>query len=198
MNIFYLDHDPEICAKMHCDKHVVKMIIEYAQLMSTAHRILDGVQQVEKRYVHGSLPARWRNVKVWIHPNNELNTKLMKACHMNHPSTVWVRATHLNYKWLYEMWCHLLQEYTYRYGRIHSCARLKDTLKKMPENIILALHHSEPTQAMPEYCKIKNDSISAYHKYYINEKVRFARWTNREIPSWFKKGTMNANIQLSA
>ena len=42
MNIFYLHKDPEISAKMHCDKHVVKMIIEYAQLMSTAHRILDG------------------------------------------------------------------------------------------------------------------------------------------------------------
>jgi hypothetical protein len=32
MNIFYLDEDPKICAQYHCDKHVVKMIIEYAQL----------------------------------------------------------------------------------------------------------------------------------------------------------------------
>ena len=43
MNIFYLHEDPEISAKMHCDKHVVKMIIEYAQMLSTAHRMLDGV-----------------------------------------------------------------------------------------------------------------------------------------------------------
>jgi len=42
MNVFYLDRDPVTAAKMHCDKHVVKMIIEYAQLMSTAHRVLDG------------------------------------------------------------------------------------------------------------------------------------------------------------
>ena len=53
MNIFYLHKDPEISAKMHCDKHVVKMIIEYAQLMSTAHRILDGDEsmRVELRLV---------------------------------------------------------------------------------------------------------------------------------------------------
>ena len=42
MNIFYLDNDPIKSAELHCDKHVVKMIIEYAQLMSTAHRVLDG------------------------------------------------------------------------------------------------------------------------------------------------------------
>ena len=43
MNIFYLHENPEVCAKMHCDKHVAKMIIEYAQMLSTAHRMLDGV-----------------------------------------------------------------------------------------------------------------------------------------------------------
>lgn len=37
MNIFYLAHSPSDCAKMHCDKHVVKMILETAQLLSTAH-----------------------------------------------------------------------------------------------------------------------------------------------------------------
>lgn len=42
MNIFVLDRDPYIAASYHCDKHVVKMICEYAQLLSTAHRQLDG------------------------------------------------------------------------------------------------------------------------------------------------------------
>ncbi len=37
MNIFYLDDDPKVCATYHCDKHVVKMILESAQLLSTAH-----------------------------------------------------------------------------------------------------------------------------------------------------------------
>ena len=45
MNIFYLHKDPDICAEYHCDKHVLKMIIEYAQLLSTAHRMLDGEEE---------------------------------------------------------------------------------------------------------------------------------------------------------
>ena len=44
MNIFFLHRDPEQAAKEHVDKHVVKMIVEYAQLLSTAHRMLDGIE----------------------------------------------------------------------------------------------------------------------------------------------------------
>ena len=46
MNIFELDENPLVCASMHCDKHVVKMPIEYAQLLSTAHRVLDGEEYI--------------------------------------------------------------------------------------------------------------------------------------------------------
>ena len=42
MNIFALHQHPVVAAKQHCDKHVVKMILETAQLLSTAHRMLDG------------------------------------------------------------------------------------------------------------------------------------------------------------
>ena len=48
MNIFYLDRDPKIAAEMHCDKHVVKMILESAQMMRTAHRVLDGDTYADK------------------------------------------------------------------------------------------------------------------------------------------------------
>jgi hypothetical protein len=59
MNIFYLDEDPKICAQYHCDKHVVKMIIEYAQLLSTAHRVLDGFES------YGASKSGNRQVKIW-------------------------------------------------------------------------------------------------------------------------------------
>lgn len=42
MNIFVLDSDPEMCAQYHADKHVVKMILETAQLLSTAIRLTGG------------------------------------------------------------------------------------------------------------------------------------------------------------
>ena len=47
MNIFILDNDPVLAAQQQCDKHVVKMIVESGQMLSTAHRMLDGV--VERR-----------------------------------------------------------------------------------------------------------------------------------------------------
>ena len=40
MNIFVLDENPITAAQMHCDKHVVKMVLEYAQILSTAHRVV--------------------------------------------------------------------------------------------------------------------------------------------------------------
>lgn len=46
MNIFYLDPNPTKCARYHADKHCVKMVLEYAQLLSTAHRVLDGVEEL--------------------------------------------------------------------------------------------------------------------------------------------------------
>ena len=75
MNIFYLHKDPEISAKMHCDKHVVKMIIEYAQLMSTAHRILDGDEYEGKTKIG-------RRIRRWKHPNENVENTIYKASHI--------------------------------------------------------------------------------------------------------------------
>ena len=177
MNIFYLDHNPKTCAEMHCDKHVVKMIIEYAQLLSTAHRIRDGQEYYD-------LTANGRKIKRWRLPDDR-EQRLMKASHINHPSNVWARANHLNYKWLYEMWCYLLDEYTYRYGKVHACARLRDDLAKLPEKIPVGLCETEPTPAMPDDCKIVNNSLASHHKYYNEKKTRFARWTKRPAPNWY-------------
>ena len=60
MNIFYLNKDPKICAEQHCDKHVVKMIVEYAQLLSTAHRVIDG-EEYEDRSKNNRKIKRWNS-----------------------------------------------------------------------------------------------------------------------------------------
>jgi hypothetical protein len=190
MNIFYLDSNPKMCAEMHCDKHVVKMIIEYAQLMSTAHRVLDGEEYFDKT-------ANGRKIKRWRMVDPKFENGLMKASHVNHPSGVWVRASKQNYTWLLKMWLHLLSEYTHRYGKQHACEKYIDVLYSPPKNIS-DTSITEPTPAMPDYCKVPGDSIVSYQKYYINEKVRFARWTKREVPIWYQNGinTNNANLQL--
>ena len=187
MNIFYLDADEETCAEMHCDKHVVKMIIEYAQLMSTAHRILDG-----KEYIDTT--SNGRKIKRWRMENEKYENGLMKASHVNHPSNVWVRQSRQNYIWLNRMWNYLLLEYTYRYGKRHACADRMDVLYCWPENIP-DVPFTDPPPAMPDYCKVPNDSIASYHKYYINEKVRFAKWKNREVPLWFREGALQRMVE---
>lgn len=178
MNIFFLDRDPKICAQMHCDKHVVKMIIEYAQLLSTAHRILDGDSYLDSS--SGRKIQRWKL-------NDPRENVLYKASHINHPSAVWTRQSKENYSWLVDMWRHLLNEYTYRYGKKHKTEELLFALSRTPKNI-LDISWIDPPPAMPEYCKIKDDSIISYRNYYIQEKKSFAKWTKRNIPEWYLKG----------
>jgi len=59
MNIFYISTDPQQAANWMVDKHVVKMVTESAQLLSTAHRILDGIEVSGKS-------KTGRNVKRWV------------------------------------------------------------------------------------------------------------------------------------
>jgi len=181
MNIFYLDRDVSKCAEYHNDKHVVKMIIEYAQLLSTAHRVIDGVEYVDKT-------ANGRSIKRWRMEDNTLETVLYKATHINHPSAVWVRQSNNNYNWLVCLFQSLLAEYTHRYGKIHATERLVYFLRKPPKNIPVS-HLTQPTPAMPDEYKVHGDSLQSYRNYYVGAKKTMAKWKNREIPCWWKDAT---------
>ena len=52
MNIFYLHEEPQNCAQMHNDKHCVKMILESAQMLCTAHRALDGNDKCDGLFMY--------------------------------------------------------------------------------------------------------------------------------------------------
>jgi len=191
VNIFYLSSVPKICAEMHLDKHVVKMILEYAQLLSTTHRVLDGTQYV-------GMSATGRKQTRYVLPDNR-ESMLYSATHVNHPSAVWVRQSVSNYMWLSKLLVELCVEYTHRYGKVHKCERdglVKLLYECVPDNISLSNIFTEPTPAMPDECKIINDSISSYRKYYIEKKHHFAKWTKREIPSWFAGGLNNNYANL--
>ena len=186
MNIFYLDNNPKTCAEMHCDKHVVKMIVEYAQILSTAHRMIDGT-----KYIGTSKNGR-KITRYKLQDN--LENIVYKACHFNHPSTVWARTSSQHYDWLYALWRELSGEYRHRYGsktgRDHSSwTLLGDILKHTPKNLE-DKGFTEPPQAMSHYpeCMIEGDSIQAYKNYYIIAKSEFAKWTNRQTPEWYTNG----------
>ena len=176
MNIFYLDHDVTKCAEMHNDKHVVKMILEYAQLLSTAHRVLDGHERTV-------LSSSGRKKKVW-HLDDERDSVLYSATHLNHPSAVWVRQSDKNYDWLFAMFQALMTEYTHRYGKVHATSRLEQYLARTPKNISQK-PFTEPTPAMPDEVKVPGDSIKSYRNYYINNKPHLASWKNRNKPEWY-------------
>ena len=177
MNIFYLHEDPVQNAIWHIDKHIVKMPIEYAQLMSTAHRLLDGEMYLGKT-------AIGRNIKRWkLHDERE--DILYKASHINHPSAIWVRESIENYFQMYKLYMAVLSEFTNRYGKIHGSSKPSIALIRPPSNIPMVKGTQLP-QCMPEMCKVKDNPILAYRNYYIVEKNSFASWKNREIPEWFQ------------
>lgn len=187
MNIFYLHDNPLTCARMHCDKHVVKMIIEYAQLLSTAHRMLDGTEYIDA--------SSGRKIRRWKLDDPIKENLLYKASHINHPSAIWARASRENYNWLYLMWSYLCNEYTVRYGKKHlTDSKLRFHLDKPPVNLAPG-DFTAPTPAMPDYCK-ESDVVMSYRKYYILEKKSFARWKNAITPKWFTEENY-ANLHLS-
>lgn len=177
MNIFYLHNDPHVCAEMHNDKHCVKMIIEYAQLLSTAHRLLDGTPYVDKT-------ANGRSIKRWK-LTSSYDDVMMKASHINHPSAVWARVSDQNYTWLFQLWYALCKEYTYRYEKTHSVEkRMLNALLRMPFRIPEG-PFTQPTPAMPDEYKVPGDSIASYRNYYINSKSHLAKWKHRAVPNWY-------------
>ena len=178
MNIFYLHPDPKICAEMHVDKHCVKMILESAQLLSTAHRFLDGTETI-------GLSQSGRKSKRWILPD-ERESILYSATHINHPSAIWCRQSKNNYGWLFALFCDLMQEYKYRYGKIHKCDSLRHTLGNMPKNLTNE-KWTEPTPAMPEQYKVPGNSVQSYHNYYNGEKQRMFSWKNRPTPEFINR-----------
>ena len=195
MNIFYLDHCPVVCAQYHVDKHVVKMILEYCQLLSTAHRIIDGKETIAES-------KTGRKVKRWILPD-ERETTLYSATHVNHPSAVWCRETAGNYHWLYKLLTSLCEEYTYRYGKVHKCqsSGLVEALQFAPNKITSYDLFSGPTPAMPDHCKVPGDSLKSYRNYYIMEKQRMWSWkgkiNKREVQHFMKEWSQNVRESLA-
>lgn len=139
MNIFYLHAIARICAQMHVDKHVVKMILETCQMLSTTHHV------TKSEY-----------------------TPPYKETHKNHPCTIWVRSSVDNYKWLTELGLELCKEYTFRYGKTHKCeAYIKDMAKNTPP--LPNKGFTPPAQAMPDMYKCEDPVDAYRHYYFFEK-----------------------------
>ena len=157
MNIFILDNNIEKCVQYYVDKHVVKMPLEYAQILCTVHHI----------YVSEFL----------------LNVPY-KPTHINHKCVKWVKSSLQNYIWLCQLGLALCKEYTYRYGRIHKCEEvIRWCLNYQPNIPEIGL--TTFVQAMPDEFKDK-DPIIGYRNYYNGAKTKLFNWKNRSVPPWIK------------
>lgn len=159
MNIFALSDDPKEAAQMHCDKHVVKMVLESAQMLSTVHH----------QY------------------KSTMRSFVYKPTHAKHPCTVWACENQANYQWLYEHFWHLSDEYTHRYGKYHkSWEKLHKVLDVRPRGLPWKRAHTPFARAMPDQYKLFDDPIDSYRMYYAVEKADILQYTKRDKPQWLK------------
>lgn len=181
MNIFHLSDNLVESAQFLMNKHSVKMPLESAFMLCAAHRVLDGKEVIVKN-------KSGKNKKVWMLSDKTENV-LYGVSHKSHPSTIWTRTNDKNYMWHYNYFVAMLNEYQYRYGKIHACTKLIPYLKTPPKNIPIG-EFTQVTLAMPDEYKVPGDSVASYRNYYINAKKHLADWSGkvngREIPPWYK------------
>lgn len=182
MNIFFLHVDPSVNAAYYCDKHVVKIILEIAQLLWTAWG----------SDVTDALPA---------------NVQRYRPTHKNHPMAIWVRKCACNYMYAALVGLALCAEYTRRYKKVHKC---QPTLKWLLWHVPARWHLEEPYSATTTLAEKDNpvgvtpvpmcmpqeyrcaSLITAYRRYYCHDKATIATWKFTSVPDWYNPAVKTA------
>ncbi len=168
MNIFYLDENPRLAAQYHGDKHVVRMVLETAQILSTAHHVLDGD---DNRF-----------------SQRALDRGMYRPSHFNHPTVRWVRENSDNYLWTWNLFVSLCIEFEFRrQGKQHKSSQLVEPLRQLPINVEKASHSeiNYPPLVMPDEFQLE-DPVESYRNYYLHkwqQGIVSYDW-GREMPDW--------------
>ena len=170
VNIFIVHADPVVAAQSLCDKHVVKMPLETAQMLCS----------VWHRYGYGDKVP-------------------YKEAYKNNPCTVWAGDKNPNYNWLWRHGMALCKEYTKRYSKVHKCQQVIEAVKPFTRIWLLPfiMDNEESRfiahpQCMPYEYKAANNPIEAYRNYYRGAKAKFARWDKgTPAPDWWNVQTTN-------
>lgn len=164
MNIFYLHVLARKAAQYHCDKHVVKMILETAQLLYSVHWEL--------------CPAG-------------LPSGAYRKTHGKHPCAIWARESLSNYRWLADLGYWLCQEYRYRYGdKTHKTEAHINWLRENPPACLSDIGTTPIRQAMPDEYKHAHP-VTAYRTYYVKNKLGvrgIVKYTRRKSPAFIANG----------
>jgi hypothetical protein len=173
MNIFVTDNSPKISAQTLDDKRVVKMVLETAQLLSTA---------------------------IFINTFN-IYEGIYKPTHIKHPCAIWAGLNIENWDWLFQHFIALCEEYTMRYNKIHASEKLlpylieyRKFIKHGAKTPFANCTRSEPIVVDFRYL---NDTCDAYKKYLVekwNNDKSYPKWTKRDKPLWYDhKSLSNLN-----
>lgn len=178
MNIFILDKDPVISASYHCDKHVVKMLVESAQMFGSTHWFMNGF--TSKKQILNIETDIWQNFP---------RSKPYGIGFMNHPCTKWLRSSSENYNWQMMHANALYEEYRKRYGREMNISRILKWFSEASKQYIFPQNSMTPfALAMNVEFKV-DDAVESYRNYYRAKKRNFAKWKYTDEPSWFMKKT---------
>jgi hypothetical protein len=188
MNIFYLHPSPGKCARWHCDKHVVKMILETAQLLYTAHWVLAkdaGIQPA----LDTAPPPKTR-------PTEHGYISIRNA---KHPSAIWTRESLQHYKWLCELGLALCVEFRHRFGdKAHSCEAHILWLYYHAPAQIPDKGWTQPPKAMPDQYKRSKNSVICYRIYYMEAKTALLKYTARHRPHWIQTSLSSSSAAIKS
>lgn len=188
MNVFYLDEDPTVAAKLHCDKNVRKMLVATAMILSNVwHREKLAAQcqdalTIEWGYSLGAAPfGALKSLNVVL-----AGARIYGPHHPDHPSVSWAGLYGGNYDWLYRLGMALLDEFTYRFDRIHACTPTLRALELVPPSLLATVDTwCDAPAIMPSEYAVENITES-YKTYYKKGRVGPISFTRRQPPEWLK------------
>lgn len=156
MNVFWLDGDPRLAARYHCDQHVNKLLLEAAQVLCTAAR-----------------------------ENGYEADFLYRSTHVAHPVTRWATESRANWQRLREHARALNAEFVDRFGKDGDHASWEVIERIDVDAIAFPTDDPTPRpQAMPEEYRRPGDPVGAYRAYYAGEKADWAEWKYTDEPPW--------------
>ena len=149
MNIFILSLDPKDAAEMHCDKHVIKMILETTQLLYMCWAYFN--ENKWREQLESELKSN-ETLQVMELNGQKVNYNTYKCAkgHMNHPCSKWLRESKDNYIWLCSLGLALCNEKIYRWekNKAHACMGHLEVLSKNIPNGLQSPWASNPTPTM--------------------------------------------------
>lgn len=189
MNLFLLAIDPRENAEMHCDQHVVKMILEATQVMCS-------VLHIDKALGTYTPRALTKDESRLVRESSVQTPQWYKPTHVNHPLVIWARTSLENFLFVKQYALALTEEYKFRFQKLSH--RSGELCASLPIPKYIPQFHPSPitfVTCMPDEFRIDiSDPVACYREFYKKSKSTFAKYRHRHPPKWLPFTMDNQNI----